>query len=94
LPFDFRCNRRSALGINDKMRVDAIMEGIEGKRLTYRRTGEAQDACKAKAKTTQKTRNSRDVEQYTFNRMHRSGGVGEAALRGTCRRHAAERVLN
>ena len=35
--FDFRYNRRSALGCHDKQRVDAIMEGIEGKRLTYRR---------------------------------------------------------
>jgi transposase-like protein len=34
--FDFRYNRRTALGFTDKMRVDAIMEGIEGKRLTYR----------------------------------------------------------
>src|SRR5665811_955829 len=42
--FEFRYNRRSVLGFTDKMRVDAIMEGIEGKRLTYRRTGEAQNA--------------------------------------------------
>ena len=42
--FDFRYNRRSALGVSDKERVDAIMEGIEGKRLTYRRTCEAQNA--------------------------------------------------
>lgn len=42
--FDFRYNRRSALGFTDKMRVDAIMEGIEGKRLTYRRIGETQNA--------------------------------------------------
>ncbi|WP_027052496.1 IS1595 family transposase [Mesorhizobium erdmanii] len=34
--FDFRYNRRTKLGFTDKMRVDAIMEGIEGKRLTYR----------------------------------------------------------
>jgi transposase-like protein len=39
--FDFRYNRRSALGVSDKERVDAIMEGIEGKRLTYRRPYEA-----------------------------------------------------
>jgi transposase-like protein len=42
--FDFRYNRRTALGFTDQMRVDAIMEGIEGKRLTYRRTGEGQNA--------------------------------------------------
>lgn len=34
--FDFRYNRRAKLGFTDQMRVDAIMEGIEGKRLTYR----------------------------------------------------------
>lgn len=42
--FEFRYNRRSGLGVSDKERVDAIMEGIEGKRLTYRRIGEAQNA--------------------------------------------------
>lgn len=39
--FDFRYNRRTVLGFTDKMRVDDIMAGIEGKRLTYRRIGEA-----------------------------------------------------
>jgi hypothetical protein len=34
--FDFRYNRRAKLGFTDKERVAAIMEGIEGKRLTYR----------------------------------------------------------
>ncbi|WP_214470018.1 IS1595 family transposase [Mesorhizobium sp. dw_380] len=34
--FDFRYNRRTKLGFTDQMRVDAIMEGIDGKRLTYR----------------------------------------------------------
>jgi transposase-like protein len=34
--FDFRYNRRAKLEWTDKMRVDAIMAGIEGKRLTYR----------------------------------------------------------
>ena len=42
--FEFHYNRRSGLGVSDKARVDAIMEGIEGKRLTYRRTSEAQNA--------------------------------------------------
>jgi coproporphyrinogen III oxidase len=42
--FDFRYNRRSAFGFSDKERVDAIMEGIEGKRLTYRRTDETANA--------------------------------------------------
>jgi transposase-like protein len=39
--FDFRYNRRTALGFTDAMRADDAMKGIEGKRLTYRRTGEA-----------------------------------------------------
>jgi transposase-like protein len=42
--FDFRYNRRSALGVSDAERVSAIMENIEGKRLTYRRIDQAQDA--------------------------------------------------
>ncbi len=41
--FDFRYCHRVALGYSDKERVDAIMEGIQGKRLTYRRSHEAQD---------------------------------------------------
>jgi hypothetical protein len=40
----FRHNRRSALGVSDKERVTAFMAGIEGKRLTYRRTDEAAHA--------------------------------------------------
>ncbi|MFZ5734601.1 MAG: IS1595 family transposase [Pseudomonadota bacterium] len=35
--FEFRFNRRTALGVNDKMRADDLLKGIEGKRLTYRR---------------------------------------------------------
>jgi hypothetical protein len=34
--FEFRYNRRSGLGINDKMRAESLLKGIEGKRLTYR----------------------------------------------------------
>jgi transposase-like protein len=34
--FDFRYNRRSALGIDDTARADAAIKGIAGKRLTYR----------------------------------------------------------
>ncbi len=39
--FDFRYNRRTALGFTDAMRTDDALKGIEGKRLTYRRTSEA-----------------------------------------------------
>ena len=35
--FDFRYNTRSALKINDKERTRIALEGIGGKRLTYRR---------------------------------------------------------
>jgi transposase-like protein len=34
--FDFRYNRRMALGIDDAARTDAAIRGIAGKRLTYR----------------------------------------------------------
>lgn len=33
--FNFRHNRRVALGVNDLDRADAILSGIVGKRLTY-----------------------------------------------------------
>lgn len=39
--FDFRYSNRSALGIEDHERADIALKGIAGKRLTYRRTGEA-----------------------------------------------------
>lgn len=41
--FAFRHNHRSALGIDDTMRAEAALKGIQGKRLTYRRTNEAQN---------------------------------------------------
>ena len=39
--FDFRMNNRIALGINDAMRAQKALEGIAGKRLTYRRPHQA-----------------------------------------------------
>ena len=39
--FDFRYNNRSALGVDDAMRSDELLRGIEGKRLTYRRPRQA-----------------------------------------------------
>lgn len=42
--FDFRYNHRAKLGIDDEMRRDALLKGIEGKRLTYRRSVEFQAA--------------------------------------------------
>jgi transposase-like protein len=36
--FDFRYNNRAALGVNDAQRAAIALKGIEGKRLTYRRT--------------------------------------------------------
>jgi transposase-like protein len=35
--FEFRFNNRTALGVNDKMRAENLLKGIEGKRLTYQR---------------------------------------------------------
>lgn len=34
--FDFRYNQRVALGINDPERMESALQGIVGKRLTYR----------------------------------------------------------
>lgn len=42
--FDFRYNERSALGVSDGERADKALQGISGKRLTYRRTGESANA--------------------------------------------------
>ncbi len=39
--FEFRYNRRSRLGIEDTERVADIIKGADGKRLTYRRIGDA-----------------------------------------------------
>ncbi|MFO1246824.1 MAG: IS1595 family transposase [Alphaproteobacteria bacterium] len=36
--FDFRMNHRAKLGYSDDMRADVALQGIAGKRLTYRRT--------------------------------------------------------
>jgi len=42
--FDFRYCNRVALGVNDTMRTDEALRMIAGKRLTYRRAGEAAHA--------------------------------------------------
>ena len=42
--FDFRYNRRSALGVNDNERAAQALKGIAGKRLTYRRPDQSQNA--------------------------------------------------
>lgn len=42
--FDFRYNNRADLGFTDAMRADAMLKATTGKRLTYRRTGEAAHA--------------------------------------------------
>jgi transposase-like protein len=39
--FDFRYNNRTALGVNDAVRAERALKGIQGKRLTYRRIGAA-----------------------------------------------------
>lgn len=40
--FDFRYNERTALGVDDMSRTIAALKGIQGKRLTYRRTRASQ----------------------------------------------------
>lgn len=42
--FNFRCSNRIALGITDTMRTDELLRQISGKRLTFRRTGQAAHA--------------------------------------------------
>jgi transposase-like protein len=39
--FDFRYNRRTALGVSDQERHSQLLKAVGGKRLTYRRIGEA-----------------------------------------------------
>ena len=39
--FDFRANNREKFGVNDAMRAAKVLEAINGKRLTYRRTSAA-----------------------------------------------------
>ena len=39
--FDFRMSHRAKLGYSDDMRTDKALQGIAGKRLTYRRTDAA-----------------------------------------------------
>jgi transposase-like protein len=39
--FDFRMSNRAKLGIDDNMRAEIALQGINGKRLTYRRTVQA-----------------------------------------------------
>jgi hypothetical protein len=41
--FDFRYNERSALGVEDSERTTKALQGIVGKRLTYRRPNEARN---------------------------------------------------
>lgn len=42
--FDFRYSNRSALEYSDEDRAEKALKGIQGKRLTYRRTNEARHA--------------------------------------------------
>jgi len=37
--FDFRYSNRVALGINDTVRADNLLQGVLGKRLTNQQTG-------------------------------------------------------
>ena len=42
--FDFRYSNRQALGVNDETRTKKALQGIVGKRLTYRNPNEARVA--------------------------------------------------
>lgn len=42
--FDFRYGLRSGLGVDDTQRTDELLRNVAGKRLTYRRSGEAAHA--------------------------------------------------
>jgi transposase-like protein len=42
--FDFRYSNRAKMGVSDRERADKALRGIEGKRLTYRRTNGASQA--------------------------------------------------
>ncbi len=42
--FDFRYNNRVSLGVDDAARTTMLIEGIVGKRLTYRRIGGRKEA--------------------------------------------------
>lgn len=42
--FDFRMNHRAKLGYDDAVRADIALQGIKGKRLTYRRTNDTANA--------------------------------------------------
>ena len=42
--FDFRYSNRAALEYSDEDRTEKALKGIQGKRLTYRRSNEARNA--------------------------------------------------
>jgi hypothetical protein len=42
--YDFRYSNRAALEISDTVRAEIALKGIQGKRLTYRRTSKGTDA--------------------------------------------------
>ena len=44
--FDFRYNERQGLNVSDRERMEKSIGGIMGKRLTYRRTGGAEESAK------------------------------------------------
>ncbi len=45
--FDFRYSNRAALGVDDTQRALVALEGVIGKRLTYRRTNERSESAQA-----------------------------------------------
>jgi hypothetical protein len=47
--FDFRYSHRIALGVDDEARAAYALEGVVGKRLTYRPTGSGRPSVQARA---------------------------------------------
>lgn len=47
--FDFRYSNRSALGVHDHQRADLLLQGVVGKRLTYRPAGGGRKGAEALA---------------------------------------------
>ena len=49
--FDFRYNHRAKLGVDDRARTDLAIQGVKGKRLTYRTTGGGRASAAAAPET-------------------------------------------
>jgi hypothetical protein len=63
--FDFRYNERASLGVDDDQRMAKAAKGIQGKRLTYRRTrGQSEPEETGSAQTRETNRNLADGTRF------------------------------